>query len=132
VVRPSLSNADLKETIDLLRIVSRADGVAPLRRERAHHQRHAGQGGGGERIVDIVDKELRGGDGRGRDPRGERDQAQEYGIEISPLPAGPASRRGLPRTTITETVRDAAGNALFDRTRPITVTTTPTRPRTCS
>ena len=72
-----LSNADLKETIDLLRIVLGARRVAPLPgRERAHHQRHAGQGGGGGAHRRHRGQAAGGGRGRGRDPGGQPHAAQ--------------------------------------------------------
>ena len=66
-----LSNADLKETIDLLRVVLGARRVAPVPgRQRPHHQRHAGQGGG-RRAHRRHRRQAAGrGRGRGRDPRG--------------------------------------------------------------
>ncbi len=72
-----LSNADLKETIDLLRVVLGARRVAPLPGDqRPHHQRHPRQGGGG-RAHRRDRGQAPGRDrGRGRDPRGLAQQAQ--------------------------------------------------------
>jgi general secretion pathway protein D len=100
-----LSNADLKETIDLLRVVL---GRAARRRrcpgQRAHDQRRARQGRGRERIIEIVDKRRAEVDGRGRDPRGQPHRLKEYGIEItsgSELRASQGRRSGIPDTAPT-------------------------------
>jgi general secretion pathway protein D len=104
-----LSNADLKETIDLLRIVLGARRVAAAAgSQRAHHQRHARQGGGG-----------RAHRGRRRQARAEvvveveilevnRTRLKEYGIEITPGSlAGSRHRAGhLPRPPQVTTLDD--------------------------
>ena len=67
-----LSNADLKETIDLLRIVLGARRVAPLPGANALTISDApDKVAAAERIIDVVDKERAEVAGRGRDPGGE-------------------------------------------------------------
>ena len=85
-----LSNADLKETIDLLRIVlGRAAGRAPARSERPHHQRHPRQGRGGRAHRRHRGQAAGRGGGRGGDPRGEPRASSRSTGSRSP----PASRR---------------------------------------
>jgi len=118
-----LSNADLKETIDLLRIVLGARRVAPLPGANALTINDTpDKVAAAERIVDIVDKERAEVMVEVEILEVNRTKLKEYGIEITSAPGGAGIQGAVfPAQTITETVRDAAGNALFDRTRPITV-----------
>jgi general secretion pathway protein D len=108
-----LSNADLKETIDLLRIVLGARRVAPLPGANALTIADApDKVAAAERIVAVVDK-----------MRAEvvvdveilevnRTTLKEYGIEItSGIPGVEGVRGGIfPSETISETTTDSSGN----------------------
>jgi general secretion pathway protein D len=118
-----LSNADLKETIDLLRIVLGARRVAPLPGANALTINDTpDKVAAAERIVDIVDKQRAEVMVEVEILEVNRNKLKEYGIELTSPPGGSGIAGAVfPAQTITETVRDAAGNPQFDRTRPITV-----------
>jgi general secretion pathway protein D len=122
-----LSNADLKETIDLLRIVLGARRVAPLPGANALTINDTpDKVAAAERIIDIVDKQRAEVMVEVEILEVNRGKLKEYGIEITSPPGGGGILGAIfPSQTITETVRDAAGNPLFDRTRPITLDDNP-------
>ena len=122
-----LSNADLKETIDLLRIVLGARRVAPLPGANALTINDTpDKVSAAERIIDIVDKQRAEVMVEVEILEVNRGKLKEYGIEITSPPGGNGIVGAIfPSGTITETVRDAAGNPLFDRTRPVTVDDNP-------
>jgi general secretion pathway protein D len=122
-----LSNADLKETIDLLRIVLGARRVAPLPGANALTINDTpDKVAAAERIVDIVDKKRAEVMVEVEILEVNRNKLKEYGIEITSPPGGNGVAGAIfPSGTITETVRDNAGNALFDRTRPATLDDNP-------
>ena len=122
-----LSNADLKETIDLLRIVLGARRVAPLPGANALTINDTpDKVAAAERIVDIVDKKRAEVMVEVEILEVNRNKLKEYGIEITSPPGGNGIIGGIfPAETVTETVSDAAGNPLFDRTRPITLNDNP-------
>lgn len=122
-----LSNADLKETIDLLRIVLGARRVAPVPGSNALTISDTpDKVAAAERIVDVVDKQ-----------RAEvlvdveilevnRTRLRDYGIEITSGTAeGGIAGAIFPRTTVEEVVRDAQGNPVFTRERPLTLEDNP-------
>jgi len=122
-----LSNADLKETIDLLRIVLGARRVAPLPGANALTINDApDKVAAAERIIEIVDKQ-----------RAEvlvdveilevnRSRLRDYGIEITSGPEGTGVHGAIfPRPTVTEVVRDAQGNPVFTRERAVTLADNP-------
>ena len=122
-----LSNADLKETIDLLRIVLGARRVAPLPGANALTINDTpDKVSAAERIVDIVDKQRAEVMVEVEILEVNRGKLKEYGIEITSPPGGAGILGAVfPAETITETVRDASGNPLFDRTRPLTIDDNP-------
>ena len=122
-----LSNADLKETIDLLRIVLGARRVAPLPGANALTINDTpDKVAAAERIIDIVDKQRAEVMVEVEILEVNRGKLKEYGIEITSPPGGGGIVGAIfPSQTITETVRDVAGNPLFDRTRPITLDDNP-------
>jgi general secretion pathway protein D len=122
-----LSNADLKETIDLLRIVLGARRVAPLPGSNALTINDTpDKVAAAERIIDIVDKQRAEVMVEVEILEVNRTKLKEYGIEITSPPGGSGILGAIfPAETITETVRDASGNPLFDRTRPLTVDDNP-------
>jgi len=122
-----LSNADLKETIDLLRIVLGARRVAPLPGANALTINDTpDKVAAAERLVDTVDKQRAEVMVEVEILEVNRGKLKEYGIEITSPPGGGGIVGAIfPSQTITETVRDAAGNPLFDRTRPITLDDNP-------
>ena len=122
-----LSNADLKETIDLLRIVLGARRVAPLPGSNALTINDTpDKVAAAERIIDVVDKQRAEVMVEVEILEVNRTKLKEYGIEITSAPGGSGIAGAVfPAQTITETVRDAAGNALFDRTRPVTLDDNP-------
>jgi general secretion pathway protein D len=122
-----LSNADLKETIDLLRIVLGARRVAPLPGSNALTINDTpDKVAAAERIIEVVDKQ-----------RAEvlvdveilevnRTRLRDYGIEITSGTAdGGIAGAIFPRTTVDEVVRDANGNPVFTRQRPLTLDDNP-------
>jgi general secretion pathway protein D len=122
-----LSNADLKETIDLLRIVLGARRVAPLPGSNALTINDTpDKVAAAERIVDIVDKQRAEVMVEVEILEVNRTKLKEYGIEITSPPGGNGIAGAIfPAQTVTETVRDVSGNPLYDRTRPITLDDNP-------
>jgi general secretion pathway protein D len=122
-----LSNADLKETIDLLRIVLGARRVAPLPGANALTINDTpDKVAAAERIVDIVDKKRAEVMVEVEILEVNRNKLKEYGIEITSPPGGNGVAGAIfPSGTITEAVRDNAGNPIFDRTRPATLDDNP-------
>ncbi len=122
-----LSNADLKETIDLLRIVLGARRVAPLPGANALTINDTpDKVAAAERIIDVVDKQRSEVMVEVEILEVNRTKLKEYGIEITSPPGGSGIAGAIfPSGTITETVRDSAGNGLFDRTRPMTLNDNP-------
>jgi general secretion pathway protein D len=123
-----LSNADLKDTIDLLRIVLGARRVAPLPGANALTINDApDKVAAAERIISIVDKQRAEVMVEVEILEVNRTRLKEYGIEItSGIGAGVAGAI-FPRETIEEVVRDAAGNPVFTRDRPLTLNDNPYR-----
>src|SRR5262249_10755310 len=122
-----LSNADIKETIDLLRIVLGARRVAPLPGSNALTINDTpDKVAAAERIVDIVDKQRAEVVVEVEILEVNRGKLKEYGIEITSPPGGNGIEGAIfPAQTITETVRNPDGTAAYDRTRPITVKDNP-------
>ena len=122
-----LSNADLKETIDLLRIVLGARRVAPLPGSNALTINDTpDKVAAAERIVGIVDKQRAEVMVEVEILEVNRTKLKEYGIELTSAPGGSGIVGAIfPAETITEAVKDAAGNPVFDRTRPITIKDNP-------
>lgn len=122
-----LSNADLRETIDLLRIVLGARRVAPLPGANALTINDTpDRVAAAERIVSIVDKERAEVMVEVEILEVNRTKLHEYGIEITSGLAGAGIAGAIfPRETVTETVRDSAGNPVFDRQRALTVDDNP-------
>ena len=123
-----LSNADLKDTIDLLRIVLGARRVAPLPGANALTINDTpDKVAAAEKLITIVDKQRAEVMVEVEILEVNRTRLKEYGIEItSGLAAGVAGAI-FPRETIEETVRDAVGNPVFTRDRPVTLDDNPYR-----
>jgi len=116
-----LSNADLKETIDLLRIVLGARRIAPLPGANALTINDTpDKVAAAERIVDIVDKQRAEVMVDVEILEVNRTKLREYGIEITSGTTEGISGAIFPSTTVTETTRDANGNPVTT-TRPITL-----------
>jgi len=116
-----LSNADLKETIDLLRIVLGARRIAPLPGANALTINDTpDKVAAAERIVDIVDKQRAEVMVDVEILEVNRTKLREYGIEITSGTTAGISGAIFPSTTVTETTRDANGNPVTT-TRPITL-----------
>ena len=126
-----LSNADLKETIDLLRIVLGARRVAPLPGANALTINDTpDKVAAAERIVDIVDKERAEVMVEVEILEVNRTKLKEYGIELTSAPGGNGIQGAVfPATTITETVRDAATRRHARRTCSTWKRRRSTRPR---
>jgi len=123
-----LSNADLKETIDLLRIVLGARRVAPLPGANALTINDTpDKVAAAERIISIVDKVRAEVMVEVEILEVNRTRLKEYGIEITSGIAAGVAGAIFPRETIEETVRDAAGNPIFTRDRPLTLNDNPYR-----
>lgn len=123
-----LSNADLKETIDLLRIVLGARRVAPLPGSNALTINDTpDKVAAAERIINIVDKQRAEVMVEVEILEVNRTRLKEYGIEItSGITAGVAGAI-FPRETVDEVVRDANGNPVFTQQRPLTLEDNPYR-----
>jgi general secretion pathway protein D len=120
-----LSNADLKETIDLLRIVLGARRIAPLPGANALTINDTpDKVAAAERIVDIVDKQRAEVMVDVEILEVNRTRLREYGIEITSGTTEGISGAIFPSTTVTETTRDANGNPVTT-TRPITLADNP-------
>jgi general secretion pathway protein D len=125
-----LSNADLKETIDLLRIVLGARRVAPLPGSNALTINDTpDKVAAAERIIDVVDKQRAEVMVDVEILEVNRTRLRDYGIEItSGLGEGGIAGAIFPRTTVDEVVRDANGNPVFTRQRPLTLDDNPYDP----
>ncbi|HET8644987.1 MAG TPA: secretin N-terminal domain-containing protein, partial [Vicinamibacteria bacterium] len=122
-----LSNADLKETIDLLRIVLGARRVAPLPGANALTINDSpDKVAAAERIIDVVDKQRAEVMVDVEILEVNRTRLRDYGIEItSGVGEGGIAGAIFPRTTIEEIVRDVNGNPVFTRPRPLTLDDNP-------
>ena len=118
-----LSNADLKETIDLLRIVLGARRIAPLPGANALTINDTpDKVAAAERIVDIVDKQRAEVMVEVEILEVNRTKLKEYGIEITSGTTAGISGAVFPSTTVNEVVsRDAQGNPTLIQSRPITL-----------
>jgi general secretion pathway protein D len=125
-----LSNADLKETIDLLRIVLGARRVAPLPGSNALTISDTpDKVSAAERIIDVVDKQRAEVMVDVEILEVNRTRLRDYGIEItSGTTEGGVAGAIFPRTTVEEVVRDNEGNPVFTRQRPLTLDDNPFRP----
>jgi general secretion pathway protein D len=118
-----LSNADLKETIDLLRIVLGARRIAPLPGANALTINDTpDKVAAAERIVDIVDKQRAEVMVEVEILEVNRTKLKEYGIEITSGTGEGIAGAIFPSTTVNEVVaRDAQGNPTLIQPRPITL-----------
>jgi type II secretory pathway component GspD/PulD (secretin) len=122
-----LSNADLKETIDLLRIVLGARRVAPLPGANALTIADApDKVAAAERIVSVIDKQRAEVVVDVEILEVNRSSLKEYGIEITSGIIGTQGVVGgiFPSQTVRETTTDADGNTVTT-TRPITLADNP-------
>ena len=122
-----LSNADLKETIDLLRIVLGARRVAPLPGANALTINDApDKVAAAERIIEIVDKQRAEVVVEVEILEVNRTRLKEYGIEITSALPGVEGVVGaiFPEPTVTETTTDASGNVVTTE-RPLTLDDNP-------
>lgn len=122
-----LSNADLKETIDLLRIVLGARRVAPLPGSNALTINDTpDKVAAAERIIDVLDKQRAEVMVDVEILEVNRTRLREYGIEItSGIGEGGIQGAIFPNTVVEEVVRDAQGNPVFTRERPLTLDDNP-------
>jgi len=118
-----LSNADLKETIDLLRIVLGARRIAPLPGANALTINDTpDKVAAAERIIDIVDKQRAEVMVEVEILEVNRTKLKEYGIEITSGTGEGIAGAIFPSTTINEvTARDTQGNPTVITPRPITL-----------
>jgi general secretion pathway protein D len=122
-----LSNADLKETIDLLRIVLGARRVAPLPGANALTINDApDKVAAAERIIEVVDKQRSEVVVEVEILEVNRTRLKDYGIEITSGLSGVEGVAGaiFPKTTVTESTIDASGNTVT-RERPLTLDDNP-------
>jgi general secretion pathway protein D len=122
-----LSNADLKETIDLLRIVLGARRVAPVPGANALTIADAADKvAAAERIVNVIDKQRAEVVVDVEILEVNRTTLKEYGIEITSGIAGVEGVAGgiFPSEIIRETTTDAQGNPVTT-TRPATLADNP-------
>ena len=122
-----LSNADLKETIDLLRIVLGARRVAPLPGANALTINDApDKVAAAERIIEIVDKQRAEVMVEVEILEVNRSKLKDYGIEITSALPGVEGVVGaiFPKPTVTETTTDASGNPIT-RERALTLNDNP-------
>jgi len=122
-----LSNADLKETIDLLRIVLGARRVAPLPGANALTINDApDKVAAAERIIEIVDKQRAEVMVEVEILEVNRSKLKDYGIEITSALPGVEGVVGaiFPKPTVTETTTDANGNPI-SRERALTLNDNP-------
>jgi general secretion pathway protein D len=124
-----LSNADLKETIDLLRIVLGARRVAPLPGSNALTINDVpDKVAAAERIINIVDKQRAEVMVEVEILEVNRTRLKEYGIEITSGIAGGIAGAIFPAQTVEEVIRDANGNPVFTQERPVTLDDNPYKP----
>jgi general secretion pathway protein D len=118
-----LSNADLKETIDLLRIVLGARRIAPLAGANALTINDTpDKVAAAERIIDIVDKQRAEVMVEVEILEVNRTRLKEYGIEITSGTVPGIAGAIFPSTIVNEvTARDAQGNPTLIQPRPITL-----------
>jgi general secretion pathway protein D len=118
-----LSNADLRETIDLLRIVLGARRIAPLPGANALTINDTpDKVAAAERIIDVVDKQRAEVMVEVEILEVNRTKLKEYGIEITSGTGEGISGAIFPSTTVNEvTARDALGNPTVITPRPITL-----------
>ena len=122
-----LSNADLKETIDLLRVVLGARRVAPLPGANALTINDTpDKVAAAERIIDIVDKQRSEVVVEVEILEVNRSKLKDYGIEITSAVPGTEGVVGaiFPKPTVTETTTDANGNVVT-RERALTLNDNP-------
>jgi len=118
-----LSNADLKETIDLLRVVLGARRVAPLPGANALTINDTpDKVAAAERIIDVVDKQRSEVVVEVEILEVNRSRLKDYGIEITSALPGVEGVVGaiFPKPTVTETTTDANGNPITSE-RPLTL-----------
>jgi general secretion pathway protein D len=118
-----LSNADLKETIDLLRIVLGSRRIAPLAGANALTINDTpDKVAAAERIIDIVDKQRAEVMVEVEILEVNRTKLKEYGIEITSGGGEGIAGAIFPSSTVNEVVaRDAEGNPTLIQPRPITL-----------
>lgn len=122
-----LSNADLKETIDLLRVVLGARRVAPLPGANALTINDTpDKVAAAERIIDVVDKQRSEVVVEVEILEVNRSRLKDYGIEITSALPGVEGVVGaiFPKSTVTETTTDANGNPITTE-RPLTLNDNP-------
>jgi general secretion pathway protein D len=110
-----LSNADLKETIDLLRVVLGARRVAPLPGANALTINDTpDKVAAAERIIEVVDKQRSEVVVEVEILEVNRSRLKDYGIEITSALPGVEGVVGaiFPKPTVTETTTDANGNVI--------------------
>jgi general secretion pathway protein D len=122
-----LSNADLKETIDLLRIVLGSRRIAPLPGANALTINDTpDKVAAAERIIDIVDKQRAEVMVEVEILEVNRTKLKEYGIEITSGTGEGIAGAIFPSSTVNEVVaRDAQGNPTLIQPRPITLADNP-------
>jgi general secretion pathway protein D len=122
-----LSNADLKETIDLLRIVLGSRRIAPLAGANALTINDTpDKVAAAERIIDIVDKQRAEVMVEVEILEVNRTKLKEYGIEITSGGGEGIAGAIFPSSTVNEVVaRDAQGNPTLIQPRPITLADNP-------
>jgi general secretion pathway protein D len=122
-----LSNANLKETIDLLRVVLGARRVAPLPGANALTINDTpDKVAAAARIVDVVDKQRSEVVVEVEILEVNRSRLKDYGIEITSALPGVEGVVGaiFPKSTVTETTTDANGNPITTE-RPLTLNDNP-------
>jgi general secretion pathway protein D len=123
-----LSNADVKDTIDLLRIVLGARRVGPVPGANALTINDTpDKVAAAERIVQMVDKQRSEVVVDVEILEVNRTRLKDYGIEItSGIPGVPGIAGAIfPSTTVEEVIRDPQGNPVFVNERPITLDDNP-------
>ncbi len=119
-----LSNADVKDTIDLLRIVLGARRVGPVPGVNALTINDTpDKVAAAERIVQIVDKHRAEVVVEVEILEVNRTRLKDYGIEITSGVPGVLGISGaiFPSTTVEEVIRDSQGNPVFVNERPLTL-----------
>jgi general secretion pathway protein D len=122
-----LSNADPKETADLLRVLFSARRVAVVAGANAVTMNDTPERiAAAERVVDIIDKRRAEVVVEVEILELNRSRLQDYGIEITSGISGTSGVAGgvFPSTTVSETSTDASGNVTTTQ-RPITLKDNP-------
>ena len=122
-----LSNAELKETIDLLRVVLGARRVAPMPGANALTINDTpDKVAAAERIIEVVDKQRSEVVVEVEILEVNRSRLKDYGIEITSAVPGTEGVVGalFPKPTVTETTTDANGNPVT-RERALTLNDNP-------